>query len=67
MKLIVTVNGPPFRGAFHIPTIENHGLSIGKNIAIKYPIEYPAIEYAITDQYARKSRRQYNTPPRISR
>ena len=35
MKLMVAVNGPPASGAFHAPARENHGLSTGKNIAIR--------------------------------
>jgi len=57
MKLIVAVNGPPCKDPCHAPAIENHGLSIGKKIAITYPIAYPAAEYVITDQYPRQSRR----------
>src|SRR5258705_3706299 len=57
MKLIAAVNGPPCIGPCHTPAIENHGLSIGKKIAMTYPIAYPAAEYVITDQYPRESRR----------
>src|SRR5271170_2383464 len=57
MKFIVAVIGPPHSGAFHEPASANHGLSTGKQIAITYPIEYPTIEYVITDQYACQFRR----------
>ncbi len=38
MKLIAAVNGPPWSDPCHVPAIENHGLSIGKKIAMQYPI-----------------------------
>src|SRR5215470_17649355 len=56
IKLIAAVNGPPCSSPCHIPAIENHGLSIGKNIAMQYPIAYPEAEYAIVAQYAFQSR-----------
>src|SRR5437762_3836796 len=67
IKLTVAVNGPPCKSPCHIPAIANHGLSIGKNIAMQYPTTYPAAEYVIVAQYASQSRRQYRTPPTISR
>src|ERR1700681_181501 len=63
MKLIAVVNGPPSSDPCQAPASENHGLSIGKKIAMPSPIAYPAAEYVITDQYPRQSRRQYKTPP----
>ncbi len=57
MKLIIAVMGPPCSDPCHDPAIENHGLSIGKKIAIRYPIAYPTAEYVITDQYPRQSLR----------
>src|SRR5713101_1996347 len=55
MKLIAAVNGPPCNGPCHAPAIENHGLSIGKSMAMMYPTAYPVAEYVITDQYPRQS------------
>src|SRR5690349_5104903 len=57
IKLITAVNGPPCKSLCHDPAIANHGLSIGKQIAIRYPIAYATAEYVITDQYARQSLR----------
>src|SRR6266403_421748 len=57
IKLIVAVMGPLCNDPCHAPTIENQGLSIGKKIAIRYPIAYPTAEYVITDQYPRQSLR----------
>src|SRR5260370_41955899 len=57
IKLIVAVMGTPCNDPCHAPTIENQGLSIGKKIAIRYPIAYPTAEYVITDQYPRQSLR----------
>src|SRR5215813_13134159 len=67
MKLIVAVKGPPRSSLCHIPAIENHGLSIGNDIAMQYPMTYPTAEYVIVAQYAFQSRRKYKTPPTIRR